>query len=311
MGLRQTGASCLPSRRPDGTAVIGWSSGQRSEGDDPRGAEPPPQGDEIGPSHSVASRGSLKSVWTHAADCRVHIWASAQQAAANPPVALVHGVVSSRYLHPTAQHLARTHRVAAVDLPGFGPGTTRQRVLNIEELGEAAGAALAAIGVDGAVVVGHSIGAQVAVELACRVPTAVRGLVLVGPTGDPALRSALKLWGGWMATAPREPLSFNALTVRELLSVGPRRMLATARAAVDDPFVTKLRAVDVPALVVRGEHDRVAPAAWAERVRATLGAPLATIGGVAHTVVFSAPHQLASLIAGFGAGVAARAEWAE
>lgn len=156
---------------------------------------------------------------------------------------------------------------------------------------------------------GHSIGAQVAVELARRHPAAVRGLVLAGPTGDPTVRAALGLWGRWLATAPREPLAFNALAVRELLGVGPRRMLATARAAVSDPFFAKLRSVGVPVLVVRGEHDRVATAAWAEQVRAGLGgAPLAVIHGVAHTIVFSAPRQLASLVAGFADGVSAQPE---
>lgn len=154
-----------------------------------------------------------------------------------------------------------------------------------------------------------SIGAQVAVELARRHPAAVRGLVLAGPTGDPTVRTALGLWGRWLATAPREPLAFNALAVRELLGVGPRRMLATARAAVSDPFFAKLRSVGVPVLVVRGEHDRVATAAWAEQVRAGLGgAPLAVIHGVAHTIVFSAPRQLASLVAGFADGVSAQPE---
>ncbi len=195
----------------------------------------------------------------------------------------------------------------AIDLPGFGRSPARRRRLGIAELADALARALEALRVRQAVVVGHSIGAQVAVELASRRPEDVRGLVLAGPTGDPAVRTALHLWRRWIATSPREPLAFNALALRELVTVGPGRMVATARAAVDDPFLAKLGRLHVPALVVRGEHDRVATAEWAERVREGLGAaPLAVIDGVAHSIVFSAPRQLACLIAGFCEGVAAQ-----
>lgn len=224
-----------------------------------------------------------------------------------PSVVLVHGIVSSRYLLPTAERLARTHRVVAVDLPGFGRSTARHHDVRLPELADALGHALEALGVRRAVVVGHSIGAQVAVELARRHPEHVGGLVLAGPAGDPAVRSVLGLGGRWLATSIREPLAFNVLALRELVDVGPRRMLSMARAAVDDPFLAKLNGLGVPALVVRGEHDGVATADWAERVRGALRAPPATvIDAVAHSIVFSAPGALANLIAGFAEEIAAR-----
>jgi pimeloyl-ACP methyl ester carboxylesterase len=65
---------------------------------------------------------------------------------------------------------------------------------------------------------------RVVVELARRHPTLVGRAVLVGPTGDPDAAGVL---GGGVDGWPlrSEPLSFNLLTVRELLTLGPRRMV--------------------------------------------------------------------------------------
>ena len=237
---------------------------------------------------------------------RVHVWVSEGDGAGRPAVVLVHGVVSSRYLLPTAEHLASRHPVLAIDLPGFGGTPAGRRALDIAELGEVAALTTEALAIERAVVVGHSIGAQVAVELALRRPDEVDGLVLVGPSGDPGARSSLGLAARWLATAPREPLAFHALALRELVGVGPGRMIATARASVEDPFLAKLAGVAAPALVVRGEHDGVATAGWTERVRLQLGAaPASVLAGEAHSVVFSAPARLADLITGFADGIAA------
>lgn len=248
----------------------------------------------------------LESRSVEVGDFRVRAWISTDRRAGRPPVVLVHGVVSTRYLLPTAEHLARTHPVVAIDLPGFGASTTGRRALDIAELAEVEALTIRAMAIEHPVVVGHSIGAQVAVELARRRPGELGGLVLVGPSGDPAVRTALGLCGRWLATSVREPLAFNALALRELVGVGPGRMLATARAAVGDPVLAKLAEVGARALVVRGEYDGVAPPEWTEQVRAELGAaPVAVISGVAHSVVFSAPAELARLIAGFADEVAA------
>ncbi len=225
---------------------------------------------------------------------RVHVWTSGTRGRS---VVLVHGIVSSRYLLPTASLLAERHMVVAPDLPGFGRSSRPQRPLGIEELADALAGVVDTFCDEPPVVVGHSIGAQVAVDLTVRRPDLVGRLVLAGPTGDPRVRSVGHLWARWMASAVREPASFNALVVREVAAIGPRRMLATAGSAVADPFVAKLERIAVPCLVVRGAADRVAPMDWAQRVAASTGAPDVTVlPSVSHSVVFSAPRSLATLV---------------
>src|ERR1700736_2151867 len=79
-----------------------------------------------------------------------------------PTFVLVHGLgVSSRYMIPLAKHLARSARVFAPDLPGFGKSPGPCRVLNVPELAEAL-LEWTQTRIHGPLVlVGHSFGCQV------------------------------------------------------------------------------------------------------------------------------------------------------
>ena len=103
-----------------------------------------------------------------------------------------------------------------------------------------------------------------------------------------------------MATAPSEPLGFNALVLREIAEIGPLRMVSAARRAIADPLALKLPGLTLPVLIVRGQRDRVAPDDWAREVEDRLvDARVAVLARVAHTIVYSAPDRLGALIDGF------------
>lgn len=225
-------------------------------------------------------------------------WASRKPT--SPTVLMVHGIVSGRYLLRTARALTHEFGVVAPDLPGFGRSSRPGETLSIEEHADVLADVLAEAGVRKAIVLGHSIGAQVAASLAVRQPAVVDRLVLVGPTGDPEAASVPAVIGRWFANAPSEPVSFNALACRELVQVGVRRMVATLRAALADHFVPNVRRLQMPTIVVRGERDRVSPQRWAEEIDALLGhGHLVTISRFAHTVVYSAADELADVVGDF------------
>lgn len=100
-----------------------------------------------------------------------------------PPVVLIHGVqVDGRSWLRTARAIESAHRVVMPDLRGHGrSGRIRGTVSTRTHVDDVA-AVLAAAGIDEPVVVGHSLGADVAGLLAAH--HRVRALVLV----DPALR---------------------------------------------------------------------------------------------------------------------------
>ena len=80
-----------------------------------------------------------------------------------------------------------------------------------------------------------------------------------------------------MASAVAEPLSFNLLTVRELVTLGPRRMVNLVRRSFSDPVQPKLSELGCPTLLVRGSRR-------------------------GHTVVYTDPRRLAELVLRFPAG---------
>ena len=217
-----------------------------------------------------------------------------------PTVVLLHGIVSSRYLVPTARQLAASCRVVAPDMPGFGRTPRFGDPLTISQMADLMAGWMAASGLEGSTVVGHSVGAQTAAELTTRHPGVVGGVVLVGPTVDRQARGVPALIRRWLANAPTEPMSFNALAGYEVCEIGPARMLRALRHAVDDAIEDKLAALTCPVLLVRGERDRIAPQEWLDELqRRRPDAGLSVVPEAAHTVVYTHPVQLAQVILDF------------
>ncbi|NNG18254.1 alpha/beta fold hydrolase [Naumannella sp. ID2617S] len=111
---------------------------------------------------------------------RAGIWAPEQDAAQAPTVLAIHGITAS---HLAWQQLADAlpgHRVIAPDLRGRGRSNTLPGPWGMGSHADDLAALLATVGVEEpVVVVGHSMGAFVAVVLAHRHPELVSRLVLV------------------------------------------------------------------------------------------------------------------------------------
>lgn len=213
---------------------------------------------------------------------------------------LVHGLVSGRYLVPVAERLAARGVTAVPDLPGFGPSEAPSRALDVPGLADVLAAWMRSNAVGGATVLGHSMGAQVVLDLAVRHPDLVGRLVLAGPMGDPAAGGVTAYAARWARCLPREPLSLHPVLLRDATELGPRFAFRTLRRAAADPTAEKLERCPVPALIVRGQHDHIAPAAWCRAMADLLPrAEVATVAGAAHTVNWAAPDRLADLVTGF------------
>lgn len=109
-----------------------------------------------------------------------------QWGSSGSPVVLVHGFLESSSVWRLAgpDLAARGHRVYAIDVRGFGyterrgPYTLQSDVAQLD-------AFLEALGLRGAVLVGHSSGAAIVTDLARRHPDAVRRIVLMDGDGTP------------------------------------------------------------------------------------------------------------------------------
>jgi 2-hydroxy-6-oxonona-2,4-dienedioate hydrolase len=217
------------------------------------------------------------------------------------PIVLVHGfVISSRYMYPTLRRIAHAAECWAPDLPGHGRSETPPRPLDVPGYATALLAWMEAAGIARALLVGNSLGCQIIAHAASRDPVRVAGLVLVGPTVDARARTIRQQAWRLVRDAFRERASLWLLELLDVIRVGPRRMLAMARATVADRIELVLPHVQAPTLVVRGEHDTLVPQAWAEQVARLARAPAPVIvPGAAHGVNYDAPEALAALVLDF------------
>jgi pimeloyl-ACP methyl ester carboxylesterase len=155
------------------------------------------------------------------------------------PLVLLHGLaVSHRYLMPLAAELAGHHPVHVVDLPGFGLSGDPGRVLGITEHADHLADWLEAADLPPVAMLGNSFGCQVAVELVVRHPDHVGGLVLVGPTMDPAARTASRQILRWLWDTVREDPLRLPILLRDVRDAGPHRVVGTLGHALRDPSRT-------------------------------------------------------------------------
>ncbi|QOC24460.1 alpha/beta fold hydrolase [Microbacterium hominis] len=185
-------------------------------------------------------------------------------------VVLIHGIGMGRKVFgDLVLHLQDHALVVAVDLPGYGDAPEPPRTPTMERMADLVAAYLRHLDRGPVVLLGHSMGTQVATEVAVRHPETVGRLVLVAPTVDRHHRRALRqlwrlgrdLWG----ESPKVLL----LGAREYVRAGPhlrRKMRAMLAHRPEHAFPR----IAAPTLVVRGEFDVVVPAPWFDEVVAAI-----------------------------------------
>ncbi|MBW9110260.1 alpha/beta fold hydrolase [Microbacterium ureisolvens] len=216
---------------------------------------------------------------------------------------LIHGIGMGRTVFADLERHLGDGEVIAFDLPGYGEAPEPRRVLTIERTADLVAAYLRARVRTPAVVIGHSMGAQIAVEVAARDPAVVDRIVLIGPTVDPCARTAPRqLWRLLCDIAVESPVVI-ARGAREYVRAGPR-LRAKFRAMLRHRPEDVLPRVRVPALVLRGEDDLVAPADWCRQVAD--GRPegrLAEVAGHGHETMIRDAAPAARLIREFAGSV--------
>jgi pimeloyl-ACP methyl ester carboxylesterase len=215
-----------------------------------------------------------------------------------PVVVLVHGLEdSSESMLEAARALAPDHRVYALDLPGFGRSEGPSEGLDVPALADAVAAWLEAMRLWQVTVAGSSTGCQVVVRLAVRHPERVARIVLDGPMVAPQVRSAARLFVAWLRNLPHVPWPQTARALRSCIASGPRRTWRRLRRVLADHIEDALPRITVPALVIHGARDTIAPSRWASEVARRLPAGrMQVVPGVAHGVGTLAPRTFAAAI---------------
>jgi len=253
---------------------------------------------------------------------RLHHAERGERRAGATPALLVHGAGASSAIWMMAMaRIARAAHVVAIDLPGHGPSPAPAggaAALSLESYRDAVGTLAGALGLGPSVLVGHSMGALVALEAALAWPDKVRGLVLCAaaprlPVSEEllaVLREDGARFPGWMAEHGLSPRAKPAVR-RGFAAAG----VVTARAVTLADFEV-VRAADLgarvqgltcPVLWLDGADDGIVGAA---ETQARPG-EVRRLEGVGHMVPIEAPGAVAEGVAAMVRGVDAFARLGE
>lgn len=115
----------------------------------------------------------------------------------DPELLFVHGwCCDHTAFRPQFEHFAGAHTVTALDLRGCGQSDRPEDGYDIPELADDLARFCAEVGMDKPVVVGHSLGGMIGVELAARYPYVPRALVLVDPGPIDPLPETVRVFEG-------------------------------------------------------------------------------------------------------------------
>ena len=240
-----------------------------------------------------------------------------------PAIVLVHGTRLSRAAWaPQVAHLAGEFRIIVPDLPGHGaladvpftlPGAADWLA---EVIDEAAGGR--------AIVVGHSLGGYVAMELAARSPERVAGLVLAGASREPVGPWSLPYrWLALLLRIGNRPAleGLNARYFRwrfgpaisgPLVAGGfwPRGGAAALGALMGERFIPRLQRYPGPTLILNGALDPLFRLGERAFLAAAQNGRREVIPGTTHLLNLDRPAAFSAAVRRFAASVAAQRDGA-
>ena len=214
-----------------------------------------------------------------------------------PAFVLIHGFgVSSRYFGPLASELSRYGRVIVLDLPGFGSTDDPDQAPRIAGFAHVVNEVIRELAVVDPVLVGHSMGTQVALEALLRAPGLSRGAVLAAPVINDRERGAgIVLWR-FIQSAIKEPPSSAWDSIRGFAHSGPRWLIRAFGPMLNYPIEDRLEQTCVPVTLVGGSEDRIAPPQWCHRLATVRdGADVVIIEGAAHEMIHTHAANVADV----------------
>lgn len=218
-----------------------------------------------------------------------------------PPVVLIHGNLVSHSdfeVSGLIDRLAAKHRVIAIDRPGFGNSSRpRDRLWTPTEQAALLFKALALLDAERAVVVGHSMGAMLALALALEHPQAVSRLVLISGYFYPSARIDAVLTAPLALPVIGDVLRYTvtALSARLMLKGAVKGMFTPRK--VPDAFVSTMsREMLLRPVQLRANAEDAAfmigQAKASSKRHAELKIPVAIFAGAKDLVVDHEAHSV-------------------
>lgn len=199
---------------------------------------------------------------------------------------LIHGLGS--YLpawNKNIEDLSKNYRTIALDLPGYGKSSKENVQPGMANYAQTVLALMNELKIKKAILVGHSMGGQIAITAALQAPERVTKLVLAAPAGletfteqqkqlfkmtvtpesvqnTPADRAAANIKiNFYQMPADAQFMIDDRLKMAESADFGnySKAVAASVAAMVDEPVHDKLPQLQVPTLIIFGEQDALIP----------------------------------------------------
>jgi 3-oxoadipate enol-lactonase len=244
-----------------------------------------------------------------------------ERAGDGPPVVALHGIGGGTYFfRGLATRLYSAARVIAIDLPGTGRSDAPRPLLFEHWIADISELIASEIG-GPVVIIGHSLGTILALELWRSMRESIRGMVFVG--GLPVVRNVVRErlteraaairargiagWGCSIAAANFGSRAFadrpEAVVMFERLieTIDGPSYVRTIELLLDADATAVVPTVTVPCLSISGSEDKYAPPDAVAAFIGRLGGPARSIvlPRVGHLPFFEAPEEFASLVSEF------------
>jgi pimeloyl-ACP methyl ester carboxylesterase len=235
------------------------------------------------------------------------------------PLLLLHGYADSwRFFEPLLGYLPAAIHAYAVTQRGHGDADRPPEGYRPEDFAADAVAFMDAVGLDAAVVAGHSSGGVAAQRIAIDHPGRTLGLVLIGTPRDfrglpgvtaisrtvaeltePVDPGFVRAFVESTITRPVPPAYLDMLVV-ESGKVPAFVWKATLRGLMEAEIATASAPIAVPTLILWGDQDMLCSRADQEAMAAAIpGAELIAYAGTGHSVAAEAPARTAADITAF------------
>jgi pimeloyl-ACP methyl ester carboxylesterase len=239
------------------------------------------------------------------------------------PVMMLHGLSDThRSFDLVRPLLPSSWRVFAVTMRGHGLSDKPQTGYDMADFARDVVAFMDAVGIDRAIVVGHSMSSAIALRTAADYPERVAGLVLIGAFAHfkdtPAmaeLQAAVAEigdnCGGEFALEFQESTLANEISqsfldtvVNESLCMPGYAWRGAVEGLIDFEPCEAARRVKAPAAIVWGDRDAYCPRADQHDLRAALpSSRLFALPGVGHAVHWERPAEAAAILRAFVAEI--------
>lgn len=238
------------------------------------------------------------------------------------PVLLLHGLSDSHRSYDLLRPLLPGRwRVFAATMRGHGLSDKPESGYVMADFAGDVAAFMDAVGIERAVIAGHSMSAAITLQFAADYPDSVAGVVLIGAFahfGTPAmdeLHAAVFDFGancgGEFALAFQEstlantiPQSFLEMAVGESLCLPGHAWRGIVQGLIDFEPCAAARRVQAPAAIIWGDKDAYCPRADQHDLRAALASSrLFTIEGAGHALFWERPAETAALLRAFIADI--------